>query len=229
MQLDEQTGFLILAAGVVVLAIGYLWLMLRAFRTSILWGLVSLLLAPLGGLLFALVHITQGRRPLLVILLGAVIAASPVAINLIAGGNRDTGVEEIKPAEGGQPAEERLTLTGAKPSEYEMLNAKKTYAVIQWANADVTDDLAESLRGMENLRELDLNSSQITDRTLALLATLPKLESLRLAGTKITDEGFRTHLLPLERLKELDLTGTAVRGPTAREWKAAQPDRRVVR
>jgi hypothetical protein len=224
MQLDEQTGFLILAAGAVLAAVGYLWLVVRAFRTHFAWGLAALLLPPIGGFVFALFHLGRAAAPAAVCLLGVFAAAAPAVLNRMAGDRvADTARVETK------PGEDRLTLTGAKASEYEVLRGNKSFAVVQWANPDVTDEQAELLRGLDDLRELDLNSSQVTDKTLELLAGLPKLQSVRLAGTKITDAGFRKHLLPLERLTELDLTGTAVTGPTAREWKAARPDRKLVR
>jgi hypothetical protein len=82
---------------------------------------------------------------------------------------------------------------------------------------------------MTRLRELDLNDTKITDAGLAKLAKIGTLEALRLKNTAITDEGFREHLLPLAGLRELDLRGTKVTGATAREWRAAKPDRRVLR
>jgi Leucine-rich repeat (LRR) protein len=198
--LDERVGLAVLAVGAAVALAGVVWLVRR--------------LLPLFRDL-----VVRGFRPALVILLGVAIAASPVVLNKLAGKPNDKAV-----ARG-----EVLGLTGADRAEYAVLRADKSFAVVQWANPDVTDDDVEALRGMDALRELDLNSSQVTDRSLAVIATLPRLESLRLLGTRITDDGFRTHLLPLPNLKRLDLTNTAVKGPTAREWKAARPDRELVR
>lgn len=209
--LDERAGLAILAVGLAVAAVGVFWLVRRLL--PILRDVV-----------------VNGFKPALVILVGAGIAASPIALNKLAGDkpNDKAVVRPAAPAADG-PSGEVLGLTGANPAEYEILRAKKTFAVIQWANKDVTDEHVELLRGMDDLRELDLNSSQVTDKALPVLAALPKLESLRLLGTKITDDGFRAHLLPLPNLRRLDLTGTAVKGPTAREWKAARPDRELVR
>lgn len=209
-QLDERTGSLILIAGLAVAAAGLIWLVVR-------------LLPVLRDL------IARGFKPFLVVLLGAGIAASPIVLNRYFGGQpRDTAVA-ITAANDAGGTDEVLALTGAKPSEYEVLRTKRSAAVLKWANPDVTDDHVELLRGMPNLREVDLNSSQVTDRSLELLAALPKLESLRLLGTRITDDGFRKHLMPLPNLRRLDLTNTAVKGPTAREWKAAAPGREVLR
>jgi hypothetical protein len=59
-----------------------------------------------------------------------------------------------------------------------------------------------------------------------MVAALPQLKTLRIARTKITDEGFREHLFSKESLVHLDLTGTGVNGKTKREWKKQKPDAR---
>ena len=41
------------------------------------------------------------------------------------------------------------------------------------ANPEVDDDVAAILGELKSLRELDLNDTRVTDRTLAVLATLP--------------------------------------------------------
>jgi len=93
------------------------------------------------------------------------------------------------------------------------------------ANPDVTDETLKHLRGMSRLQELDLNDTQVTDAGLKLIAQLPKLQRLRLRGTRITDAGFRESLMPLELLRNVDVTRTAVKGSTLREWKKAQTGR----
>jgi hypothetical protein len=222
-QLDERTGFAILVAGICLLIVGYLWFISRGFGTSTLWGFISLI--PGVNLLFPACRFRRAAAPLVLILLGALVCATPYAINAIAGDRvpTDANIEE-KPTVGGQ-TEDRITLTKADPAQYAILRDRKTFAVIQWANADVTDDHVELLRGMTELRELDLNTAAITDRSLAVIAALPKLESLRIGCAGITDEGFRTHILPLANLKQLDLTGSKVKRSTASEWTNAKPGR----
>jgi len=82
---------------------------------------------------------------------------------------------------------------------------------------------------LKQLRELDLNNSQVTDAGLKELAELPKLRDLRLARTKITDEGFRKYLLSKESLMNLDLTGTNVASKTVREWKSTNSERKALK
>jgi hypothetical protein len=218
-QLDERTGFAILVAGACLFAVGFVWFVVRAFRTGPTWGFVALI--PGVNLLFPICHFRQAAQPLVLMLIGGLVAATPYAINAIVGErvSTDAKVEE-------KQGEERITLTKARPEEYAILRDKKTFAVIQWANADVTDEHVEMLRGMTELRELDLNTAAITDRSLAVIATLPKLESLRIGCPGITDEGFRQHILPLANLKQLDLTGAKqVKRSTASEWTNAKPGR----
>src|SRR5205823_4375030 len=50
----------------------------------------------------------------------------------------------------------------------------------------------------------DFSNAWLTDADLAKLAMLPKLESINLSYTKITDEGLE-HLAPLKNVKVLDL------------------------
>ena len=92
------------------------------------------------------------------------------------------------------------------------------------ANSDVTDQTLIHLEKLSQLRELDLNSSQVTDDGLAQLAKLPALQILRLSKTKISDAGFQQHLLPLEKLAEVDMRETSVASKTLRDWKKRQPE-----
>ena len=61
------------------------------------------------------------------------------------------------------------------------------------------------------LTELDLRGAQITDADLALLSSLPSLQSLILRGTAVTDAGL-AHLRGMTQLTALDLRGTRVTG-----------------
>lgn len=55
-----------------------------------------------------------------------------------------------------------------------------------------------------NVTAVDLRSAWLTDGDLGKLAYLPKLESINLAYTKITDLALE-HLIPLENVKDLNL------------------------
>lgn len=219
MQLDEQTGVLILAVGLGLVAIGYLWLVVRAFGTRLWWGLVAFLLAPVGGIVYALVHARRAIWPGIVMLVGALTAASPVALNKLF-------PPIIAPIQNVTTGETDLTVTGQKDFDYSTLAAKTDLTVLQMANPDVTDATLDSLKGMSKLKRLDLSDTAITDAGLAVLGTLPALEDVKLARTKITDAGMKKLLADAKSLKEIDARGTTVATGTLRDWKNADKDAR---
>jgi hypothetical protein len=215
----EKTGFYLLIGGAVLVLVGWIALLTRAFRTRWYWGVSCLLLPPVA-LLFIAKHFRRAAPALVVIGLGVVVGALPYGFNLYQRYFVDLGPRE-KRVDG----ELHITLTGWDRSDYSLLGQRPEVVVLQMANSDVDDRVLENLRGMEQLRELDLNDTQITDAGLAVLAELPRLEELRLARTKITDDGFQRQLAGKESLKKIDLTGTAVKGKTKRDWKNAQRGR----
>lgn len=226
--LPEQYAFALLIAGNALALIGYLWLVIRAFGTSLGWGLGTLILAPVG-LVYALLHFRRALWPLVLILVGVILASSPIILNLVAGEKVQVTAQEEKKTitvpDGTIVVEERVTLTGATREEYTKL-AGKSFAVVQWANPDVTDADVAALKGMTSLREIDLNGTQVTDATLKLLAELPALEVVRIARTKVTPEGVETHLLSRPKLKEIDVRGVKVPRATMQKWKDADRDNR---
>ena len=72
----------------------------------------------------------------------------------------------------------------------------------------VTDAGIAHLSRMTELREIDLGGCPITDRSLEILAGLPKLEQLGLWRTGVTDAGV-AHLANCDRLARVDLAWTA--------------------
>lgn len=221
----EEYLFYVLIAGAVFVAIAAIWLLIAAFRQHFAWGLSSLLVPPVL-LIFACCHWARARRPLALALFGAVVLAAPYAVNRLRQHFIDYG-----PREKVVGGELHITLTGwdRSPSEYAGLRDRPDVVVLQMANPDVTDETLDYLAGMTLLRELDVNDTKISDAGLAKLSQLPSLQTLRLKGTAITDGGFREHLLPLDRLRELDLRGTDVTGATVREWKNKHAGRRALK
>ncbi|HEX4494811.1 MAG TPA: hypothetical protein VIE43_04000 [Thermoanaerobaculia bacterium] len=59
--------------GIILGLIGGLWLLVTAFRVSILWGVVCLI--PFGALLFAVTHWEDAKEPFLTSLVGTLIIA----------------------------------------------------------------------------------------------------------------------------------------------------------
>jgi hypothetical protein len=217
----EKYGFYLLVLGVALAAVGWLWLLVRAFKVRLLWGL-ALLLCPPAAFFFGHRHFRRAVGPLLVLLLAGGVAATPYGLSFY-----ERHFVKLKPYEQRVDGELRLTLTGLKDFDYAAIDGRREVAVLQMANADVNDQTLEHLRGLDQLRSLDLNDTRITDEGLCLLADLPQLKELRLARTAITDEGFQKYLAPKESLLKLDLTGTAVKGKTKRDWRELKPGERA--
>ncbi|HEV8694779.1 MAG TPA: hypothetical protein VGQ93_11455 [Lysobacter sp.] len=58
--------------GVILSLIGGLWIVVNAFRTSVLWGLGSLLV-PFVSLIFAIMNFGENKIPLILSVIGAVL------------------------------------------------------------------------------------------------------------------------------------------------------------
>ncbi|CAN5139846.1 hypothetical protein BH11PLA2_BH11PLA2_47840 [soil metagenome] len=202
-------------AGYLMVVGGLTWLLVR----SLTHGYIRDFLAPF----VALVTPQRGFWPVVVMILGGVIVGIPLLVKKISNETVEVAPPKVE-QKGGRDT--RLSLTGARPEEFERLRELKHLIVLQWANPVVDDTHLELLRGMDELTELDLNDTRITDSGLAIIATLPKLQKLRLARTGITDEGFRKHLLPLKNLDDLDLTTTKVKPQTLRDWTDAKLGRK---
>lgn len=219
----EAYGIYLLLGGALVLAIGGVWLIVRAFGEHVLWGLALLFAFVLACPAFLCLHFRKAWLPTLLIVAGGLSMGLAFAAPILH--LKWYGLGEWEKMVDG---EVHLTLTGwNKPdSDYGKLATRDDIVVLQMANADVTDDTLVHLKNLTRLRELDLERTQITDEGLKRLKELPALEDLRLRKTKITDAGFREHLLPLPGLKNVDVRDTEVTAKTMREWKKADPDHR---
>jgi energy-coupling factor transporter transmembrane protein EcfT len=206
--------------GLALAAVGFLALVVIAFRVRWWWGLSSLLFFPIA-FVFALKHFRRSRIPLGMIVLGLVMAGFPPAYTRLM-------PIDLGPRERIVGGETHVTLTGWDRSDYSFLTRKPEIVVLQMANADVTDATLSYLKDMKRLRELDLNDSGVTDAGLAALAGLPTLESLRLRNTKVSDKGLADSLARLDGLKQLDLRGTDVSREAVQSWRDAKPGRRAL-
>jgi hypothetical protein len=65
-------GMILVIVGTVIYLIGGIWLIVKAFQESILWGLGSLFI-PLVGLVFAIMHWAECKKPFLYALAGFVL------------------------------------------------------------------------------------------------------------------------------------------------------------
>jgi len=78
----EAYALALLFGGLALAALAWVWLIVRAFQQDRGWGLGSLILPPLA-LLFALRHSQKAVGPLVLFMLGGLIAAAPVSYSLV--------------------------------------------------------------------------------------------------------------------------------------------------
>ncbi len=205
----EKLALPFLALGAAAVAIGLLWLLVVAFRTG---------------------FFKKALLPVLVVFLGAALALSiPIYNKIYPTPVQTTAAEETKTNPAGV-VEERLTLTGAVREEYAKLKSGKQFAVIQWANKDVTDDDAAVLKEMAPLREIDLNDTLITDKTVAILFELRGLEVVRVERTTATLASIEKLPAALPKLRELYVRGIAGARDSAvlKAWKEADKTRKLI-
>ncbi len=111
--------------------------------------------------------------------------------------------------------------------DYSILQIRTDTAVLEIANANVTDATLELLLPFKKLKELTLNDSAVTDAGLSTLRQLPALQRLRLARTKITSEGLTEFLAtPPEGLIEIDVSGNSIPTSILRKWKNQDSEHR---
>jgi hypothetical protein len=93
----------------------------------------------------------------------------------------------------------------------------------------VTDAGLTPLTKLTRLEALDISdAAKVTDKGMATIKTLERLEVLRLNKTSITDKGLM-ELRPLEGLRSLSVGGTKVTQAAAEKFPELMPNLRVVR
>ena len=70
--------------GVIISLVGGIWILINAFKTSILWGLGSLFI-PFVSLIFAIMHWEQNKKPFLICVAGFVVLVLSVFMGAGAG------------------------------------------------------------------------------------------------------------------------------------------------
>lgn len=216
----EQIAVWIILAGLLLAVCGYIWLIVRAFRTKLTWGVgVSLLV---GWIPYLLKYPSSATRPSFVVAAGLVMAVAPVAYT------------KIRPVDLGPllrtvDGEKHITLTGWNRSDYSALAAHSDVVVLQMANPDVDDATLEIVARLTNLRELDLTNTKVGDAGLAKLASLVRLKTLRIRGTSVGDGALEGVLTTLPELMMLDARQTKVTAEGAGRWKQSKPGRKIQR
>lgn len=219
----EVAGLGILIAGSLLVITGLFWLIGLAWRRRLSVGLLTILTLPLGGpLVYGLTRFAESKRPLILVISGLLLGATPFGWNLVQ--EKLFGLGERERIING---ERHLTLTGWDRPDYRILKEKSDTVVLEMGNPDVTDATLESLASFNRLKELTLNDSGISDAGLKTLTRLPALQSLRVARTKITKDGVIAFLESApQSLKEVDVSGNSIPASILRKWKNQDPDHR---
>lgn len=71
----------------------------------------------------------------------------------------------------------------------------------------IGDKGVKSLEGHKNLRDLNLSATAVSDASMAVIATIPTLESVSLTNTRVSDTGIDA-LTGLAKLRSLNLGGS---------------------
>jgi hypothetical protein len=87
----EDYAVVVLSGGLTLAALAWIWLIVCAFKQRVGWGIVSLVFPPLA-LIFALRHAQRAIGPLVLFVLGGVVAAAPAAYSLV--GPSDLGLRQ---------------------------------------------------------------------------------------------------------------------------------------
>jgi hypothetical protein len=214
----ELVGIALIGAGLLIVAIGYLWLLRRGWQVHGLWVL-GLLIPPLA-LAFFVLHFRKALGPMLVMAVGAIVFFSPFVISHLV--KPDLGPYLATDNEGHQI----ISLNGWDRTDYAILQQYAAAHKLQMSNPDVSDQTLEFIKDMKELRELELDHTKVTDAGLIIISQLPKLEVLKMRNTKITDKGFEDHIAKIESLRWVDVRGTAVSSKTQSAWKKAGKGRK---
>ncbi len=121
-------------------------------------------------------------------------------------------------------------LTGVSKCDDEkvtvLLPIKDNIAQLDLGRTIITDAALKTVAQFPRLAALDLRQTKITDAGLASLVGLKNLQSLNLFGTNVTDAGLK-HLAALASLKTITLYQTQATAAGAQELSAAIPGLKV--
>lgn len=103
-----------------------------------------------------------------------------------------------------------------------ILPLKENIVQLDLGRTVITDASLKTIGQLPRLIALDLRQTQITDAGLESLSSLKKLETLNLYGTGITDAGLK-HLAKLKSLKNVYLWQSKATNPGVKQLTAAIP------
>lgn len=121
-------------------------------------------------------------------------------------------------------------LTGVSKCDDEkvtvLLPLKDNLAQLDLGRTVITDAALKTVAQFPRLAALDLRQTKVTDAGLAALSSLKNLQSINLFGTGITDAGVK-HLAAISSLKTVTLYQTQVTAAGAKELSIAIPGIKV--
>ncbi len=124
---------------------------------------------------------------------------------------------------GNTPSLACLAIRGSRQINDEILKAMvhEQLSELSILNSSITDAGVEHLRLCSGLRSVGLANSRITDRSLKVLSELKTIHRLDLRNTTITDDGLRQYYLTtdLMSLQRLHLGGTQVSAAAVKEFQ----------
>jgi uncharacterized protein len=81
----EILAYILIGIGLLVATFAGIWIIIKAFQTSIVWGLFTLLCS-FGSLVWVITHWEEGKQPFLISLGGGVIAVIGIVVMVLGGG-----------------------------------------------------------------------------------------------------------------------------------------------
>jgi hypothetical protein len=119
-------------------------------------------------------------------------------------------------------------ITGAKAFSDEHIRMLDGMTRVKSLGLKTTDAGLARLRGLTELRTLELTGSRITDQGVAHLAYLPAIRKLSLQGVSISDKAV-THMESMKHLEELNISKTDISDEGFERLQQSLPDCRIVR
>jgi hypothetical protein len=115
---------------------------------------------------------------------------------------------EVYPNRPDKPVEKvSFADTGAKDKDLALLRPfGDTVKLVDLAECPITDGGLEHLKGLTNIRTLNLLNTKVTDKGLESLSGLTTLQFVNAAGTQITDQGIKSLKKKLPKVR-VDLPG----------------------
>ena len=74
-------GFVLVILGILLCAVGSIWILVAAFKESILWGLGVLFINSIVTIIFVIMHFEETKKPFIIWIIGVVLMIVGVVIS----------------------------------------------------------------------------------------------------------------------------------------------------